>query len=402
MGHSTFREIEGGICAVPAIRAAGVHCGLKKEKPDLAVIVSDRRATVAGVFTTNRVKAAHVLLDQRHLKGGRFRALVVNSGNANACTGRRGLKDAEAMAALVAELVGCHPQEVYVASTGVIGRFLPMDKIMAGIRASVGGLSPQGGHQAALAMMTTDTFPKEAAVAFTWRGKEVHVGGMAKGAGMISPGMATMLAFLATDLVVPRLALQRALKHAVARSFNRITVDGEMSTNDTVLLFANGASGVRLDARGLPLFQEALDHVTLALAKMIVRDGEGATKLVEIRVKGAGSVRDAERAARAVANSPLVKTAFFGEDCNWGRIMAALGASGAHLQADQVDIAFDGKKVVKGGRGLGGERESAAQESMKRREFSITIDLHQGKGEAVIWTTDLTHEYITINAAYRT
>lgn len=402
MGHSTLREIEGGICAVPGVRATGVHCGIKEEKPDLAVVVSDRQATVAGVFTTNRVKAAHVLLDQRHLKGGRFRALVVNSGNANACTGRQGLKDAEAMAAIVAELVGCRPQEVYVASTGVIGRFLPMDKIMAGIRASVEGLSPQGGHRAALAMMTTDTFPKEAAVAFTWQGEEIHVGGMAKGAGMISPHMATMLAFLATDLVVPRLALQRALKRSVARSFNRITVDGDMSTNDTVLLFANGASGVKLDERVLPLFQEALDHVTLTLAKMIVRDGEGATKLIEIRVKGAESVKDAERAARAVANSPLVKTAFFGEDCNWGRIMAALGASGAHLQADQVDIAFDGKKVVKGGRGLGGERESAAQESMKRREFSITIDLHQGKGEAVIWTTDLTHEYITINTAYHT
>ncbi|MBI3990270.1 MAG: bifunctional glutamate N-acetyltransferase/amino-acid acetyltransferase ArgJ [candidate division NC10 bacterium] len=397
-----IREIEGGICAVPVVRAAGVHCGIKREKPDLAVVVSDRRATIAGVFTTNRVKAAHVLLDQRCLKQGWLKALVVNSGNANACTGRQGLKDAQAMAAMVAELIGCEPEEVFVASTGIIGRPLPMDKVVEGIRSSVQGLSPQGGHEAALAIMTTDTFPKEAAVTFTWQGKEIHVGGMAKGAGMISPHMATMLAFLATDLVVPRLILQRALRRSVAHSFNRITVDGDMSTNDTVLLLANGASGVKLDERALGLFQEALDRVTLALAKMIVRDGEGATKLVEIRVRGARTVRDAERAARAVANSPLVKTAFFGEDCNWGRLMAALGASGAHLQAERVDISLDGKEVVRGGRGLGEKRELAAQESMKRREFSITIDLHQGEGETVIWTTDLTHEYITINSSSRT
>lgn len=402
MRRDVIREIEGGICAVPAVRAAGVHCGIKPEKPDLAVVVSDRRATVAGVFTTNRMTAAHILLDQKHLKRGWLNALVANSGNANACTGRRGLKDAEAMATLVAELVGCHPQEVYVASTGVIGKNLPMDEVAEGIRASVERLSPQGGHEAALAIMTTDTFPKEAAVAFAWQGKKVHVGGMAKGAGMISPNMATMLAFLATDFVAPGPILQRVLRRSVARSFNRITVDGDMSTNDTVLLFANGASGVKLDERALPLFQEALDRVTLALAKMIVRDGEGATKLVEIRVKGAWSLKDAERVARAVANSPLVKTAFFGQDCNWGRIMAALGASGAPFRADRVDISFDGTKVVRGGRGLGEERELAAQELMKRREFTLTIDLHQGKGEAVIWTTDLTHEYITINSSYRT
>lgn len=402
MGRDIIREIEGGITAVPAIRAAGVHCGIKREKPDLAVVVSDRRATVAGVFTTSRVKAAHVLLDQRRLKQGWFRALVVNSGNANACTGRQGLKDAEAMAAMVAELVRCEPEEVFVASTGIIGRFLPMDKVVEGIRSSVEGLSPQGGHEAALAIMTTDTFPKEVAVAFTWQGKKVHIGGMAKGAGMISPNMATMLSFLATDLIAPRPILQRALRRSVERSFNRITIDGDMSTNDTVLLFANGASGVKLDERALTLFQEALDRVTLALAKMIVRDGEGATKLVEIRVRGAGSARDAERAARAVANSPLVKTAFFGEDCNWGRIMAALGASGAQLRADRVDISLDGSQVVRGGRGLGEGRELAAQESMKRREFSMTIDLHQGKGETVIWTIDLTHQYVTINTSYRT
>lgn len=403
MGRKLIVDIEGGITAPKGVKAAGVSCGIKRDKLDLALVASDRPAAVAGVFTTNVVKAAPVLLCQKRLKTGRFSALVANSGNANACTGERGLRDAEAMAALAAKVLGCPLHEVFVASTGVIGRPLPMAKVREGIRLAARHLSSDGGPLAAKAIMTTDTFPKEAAVAFEWRGRRIVLGGMAKGAGMIAPKMATMLCFLATDGRGAAPSLGRALRHAVEKSFNRITVDGCMSTNDTVLLFANGCSDAPpLEGLGLRLFQEALEAVTSTLARMIVKDGEGATKLVEVLVRGAGSGKEAEMAARAVAASLLVKTAFFGEDCNWGRVMAALGASGVRLQADLIDLFIDGIQVVKGGRGLGESKEREASERMRRREFALLIDLRQGRGEARLLTTDLSEAYVRLNAAYRT
>jgi len=396
-------EVEGGITAPKGIRAAGVCCGIKAEKLDLALVTSDRPALVGGVFTTNLVKAAPVLLCQERLKGRWLSALVVNSGNANACTGRRGLEDSKATARFAAKCLGCSPEEVFVASTGIIGHPLPMSRLREGIKIAATRLSPYGGREAALAIMTTDTFPKEAAVTFQWGGKRVTLGGMAKGAGMIAPKMATMLCFLATDGSLEISSLQRALRRSVERSFNRITVDGCMSTNDMVLLFANGASvAPPLKGLGFRLFQQALDRVTACLARMIVKDGEGATKLVEVKVKGAKSARAAEQAARAVADSLLVKTALFGEDCNWGRIMAALGASGVNLQVEAIDLFLDEVQVVRGGMGLGKRRERLAQERMKRPEFALTIDLHRGRGEAQLLTTDLSEEYVRVNAAYRT
>ena len=404
MNREPFKELQGGITAVRGVRAAGVHCGIKKAKPDVALIRAADSSVVAGVFTTNRVKAAPVLWCQRRMQGGRLSAIVVNSGNANACTGIQGLKDAETMASLGAAAVGCPVEETFVCSTGVIGQRLPMDQIARGIHEAAGRLREDGGPEAARAILTTDTVPKEAVVGVNVEGRRVHVGGMAKGAGMIGPQMATMLAILATDAVVEAPCLQEVLREAVEQSFHCITVDGDTSTNDTVLCFATGqagGAGLHPRAPGWALFRDALFQVTQTLAKKIVADGEGATKVVTVRVAGAPSGEAARRIAFRVANSPLVKTAFFAQDCNWGRIMAAIGASGVELDPDRVDIRIGEVPVVSGGIGLGTDAERAAEEVMAAREFDVAISLNQGEGGAVVWTTDLTYDYVRANVAYR-
>ncbi len=404
MNSEPLVELHGGITAVRGVWAAGVHCGIKKAKPDLALIRTAGSSPVAGIFTSNRVKAAPVLWCQRRMPGGRLSAIVVNSGNANACTGLRGLQDAGTMATLTAEAVGCPVEETFVCSTGVIGQCLPMDRIARGIREAAARLREDGGPEAALAILTTDTVPKEAAVGVDVEGRRVHVGGMTKGAGMIAPRMATMLAFIATDAVVEAPDLQGLLVEAVEHSFHRITVDGDTSTNDTVLCFATGQVGgtpLRPGTSGWARFRDAVCQITQSLAKKIVADGEGATKLVAVQVRGASSPEEAHRIAFRVANSPLVKTAFFAQDCNWGRIMAAIGASGVALDPDRVEIQIGEVPVVSRGVGLGAGAEKAAQEVMALREFAVNVGLNLGEGEAVVWTTDLSYGYIRANVAYR-
>jgi glutamate N-acetyltransferase/amino-acid N-acetyltransferase len=394
-----------GLTAVAGVRATGVACGLKKNgRPDLALIVSDGPAAVAATFTLNRVQAAPVLVSKRHLRGGRFSAIVLNSGNANACTGRQGLRDAEATAAAVARAVGRPVGEVFVASTGVIGRPLDMTAIHAGVREAVRTLTARGGAKAAQAILTTDTVAKEAAVRFPAGRGHVTIAGMAKGSGMIAPHMATMLAVVATDVAVESRLLQRMLREAVSESFNCITVDGDTSTNDMVLCFATGAAGVPRLVAGTPAcerFRRALREVCLTLAKMIARDGEGATKLAEVQVRGARSSREARLAAEAVATSPLVKTTLFGEDINWGRILAAAGRSGAAFDPERVDLFVDELPVVRRGVSLGSRAEAAANRRLRRREFALTVSLHAGRAAARLWTTDLSDAYVRINAGYR-
>jgi glutamate N-acetyltransferase/amino-acid N-acetyltransferase len=400
-----MKVVTGGITAVTGVLAAGMAAGIKKgEALDLALIVSEREATVAGVFTTNKVVAPPLIWDRQRLRRGKGRAIIVNSGNANACTGRRGYDDAVTMAALTASALGVPREDVYVGSTGVIGKPLPMEKIEAAIPLLAARLHRHGGEDAARAIMTTDTTVKTAAVSDSIGGRTVTVGGIAKGSGMIHPNMATMLAYLATDAQVPRTVLQRGLRQATERSFNRIPVDGDTSTNDMVLCMANGMAGNRpfkpgsADARR---FQSLLDHVCLDLAKKVAWDGEGATKFVELRVKGARTQADALRAAITIATSSLVKTAWFGEDANWGRTMAALGRSGARIAEDRIAIMVGPVQIVRRGMGLGPDAEEQANAVMKSREFTVTIDLGMGHADTTVWTTDLTMDYIKINASYR-
>jgi glutamate N-acetyltransferase/amino-acid N-acetyltransferase len=401
-----LREIEGGITAARGVQAAGVWCGIKKgEGPDLALILSEKEAAVAGVFTRNQVKAAPVLLCQEKIGGGKFSALVANSGNANACNGRRGMEDAVRMARTAAEVLGRPEEQVFVASTGVIGEPLPMEKICRGISMAAGCLGRDQGQQAARAIMTTDTFPKEAALSIPMGKGAVNLGGMAKGAGMIHPRMATMLAFISSDADISAGLLARCLKEAVRQSFNRITVDGDTSTNDMVLLFSNGLSGcphIRAGSREHRAFQEGLNWVTARLARMIVQDGEGATKLITVKVVGARSDGEAEKAAFAVANSLLVKTAFFGQDCNWGRIVCALGRSGASMNLEELDLFLGPIQVVRKGVGLGADRNPSVRELLRRKEIPVSIHLNRGRGQCEVWTCDLSYEYVRINAAYRT
>lgn len=391
--------------SVPGFKAWGIHCGIKKtDKKDLALIYSDRDAAVAGVFTKNRVKAACVLLDAAKVKSGQGQVIVANSGCANACTGKRGLADARATADIAARELGVSPASVYVASTGVIGEFLPMQKLEAGIVTAAGLLSPAGWEQATEAIMTTDLYPKLSIVQEEIGGKTITVAGIAKGSGMIHPDMATMLCFIMTDANLAAPLLKKCLLSSVETSFNSITVDGDTSTNDMVLCMANGAAENKRIAAGTreqKKFQACLDTVTRSLARQVVRDGEGATKFVELVVRGAKNPAEAKRAAVTVAKSSLVKTALFGEDANWGRIMAALGYSGVDMDESRTDISIGKAKLVEKGLGLGKAADREAALALKQREVQITIDLHKGKAEATIWTCDLSNEYIKINAAYR-
>ena len=387
-----FTRIGGSVTAPKGFRAAGVAAGIKfNGKKDVALIVSDTPATAAATFTTNQVKAAPVKLSMAHVKSGKACAIVANSGNANACTSD-GPIHARAMACAVARRLGCAENHVLVCSTGRIGVNLPIVKVEGGIKQCLGSLARQGGAAAAQAIMTTDTFPKEVAVQFKAGGKTCRIGGIAKGAGMIQPNMATMLSFITTDAAMPRAVLQRELTHAVNQSFNRITVDGDTSTNDTVIVLANGVAG----KPPLAKFQAALDFVCLELAKMIVRDGEGVSKFVTINICGAATERDAEIAARAVANSVLVKTSWCGGDPNWGRILDALGYSRARINADLVDIAYEGLPAVRGGMPartpLAKLKKIVAQPT-----FSIDIHLHLGRGHCTMHTCDLTEKYVELN-----
>ena len=401
-----MKLISGGITAVPGIRASGVHGGLKSDnQKDVALIVADSPAVAAGVFTRNRVCAATVLLSREHLKDPVAQAIVVNSGNANACTGEQGLDNARKMAALVGEQLNLESKNVLVSSTGVIGVQLPMDAIRKGIERAADTLCEDGGHDAAQAIMTTDTVPKEIAVEIEVGGEKVKIGGMTKGSGMIAPNMATMLAFLAADVNIAAAPLQEALRKSVNKSFNRVTVDTDRSTNDTVQILATGsarnseiteASGDDFDA-----FYTALEFVCIELAKKIARDGEGATKMIEVVVKNAKSEAEAELAARATAESPLVKTAVFGKDANWGRIMMAVGKSEAQFDPYQVNVWLGDYQLVKAGMDSGFDEEKATQ-LFSEDTVVITIDLAAGDAEATMWTCDYSYDYIKINADYRT
>lgn len=398
-----LREVAGGVTAPCGYEAAGVRCGLKKRGFDLALIYSVARATAAGVFTTNRIQAAPVAVTKDRVGRGAVHAIVANSGGANACTGREGYRDAVEMARMAAEALGVPERSVLVCSTGVIGKRLDMEKVAAGVKKAARALGPKGGEAAAKAILTTDTRPKTAAVEFELDGRPVRVGGMAKGAGMIAPNMATMLAFITTDADVPAGTLRSCLVSAVARSFNRITVDGDSSTNDTVLLLANGQAeaGQIAPGHGLPRFQAALNYVAGSLAYDIVSDGEGASKVIAVCVRGAASERDAVLIARAIANSALVKTAMAGGDPNWGRILAAAGRAGVRFRAERVDLRL-GKTYVARHGAAATYSEEAARAAVVGPEVEITLELNAGDREAVVWTCDLTTEYVRINADYRT
>jgi len=400
-----WNECEGGVTAPRGFTAAGVHCGVKRNKKDLALVVSSVPSHAAAMFTRNSVPAAPILVDRQQLRtGSAVRVLVVNSGNANACTGERGLNDAWTMVRETARAVGVPEREVLVSSTGVIGQYLPMEKVTAGIAAAALAVSPAGGTDAADAIMTTDTFRKELAVRVDLGGVTATLGGMAKGSGMIAPNMATMLGFVTTDAAVHPALLQRALRDAVDRSFHRITVDGDTSTNDMVAILANGMAGnTPVEAADDPryaAFAGALEHLLVRLAKMVVVDGEGATKFVEIEVRGAASEDDAVRAARAVANSSLVKTAIHGEDANWGRILAAVGNAGIPFDPAQTAISIGTVPVLRPPYVIDFSEEEAKQ-VLSQKEVRILVDLHAGEGSALFWTCDLSKEYVAINANYR-
>ncbi len=398
----TIPLVAGNAASPMGFRAAGLHCGIKREKPDLALLVSDVPASVAGVFTTNKVKAAPVRYTQAAVARGRAQAVVVNSGNANACTGKPGLADADEMARLTGAALDLDPDLVLVASTGVIGVPLPMEAIRGGIPRVARALAPEG-TAAAEAIRTTDRFAKTAAVRLEIGGVPVTIGGMAKGAGMIHPNMATTLCFLTTDAALPPAVLRLALGRAMAVSFNSITVDGDTSTNDTVLLLANGRAGGSPITNGSELtrFTAGLTVVASELAKMIVRDGEGATRLIAIEVSGAVSDVEAHQAAMTVANSLLVKTALHGGEPNWGRILAALGRSGVEMAEEKTDVLFGDLEVVRGGLGVPGVWDAAAA-ALEEKEITVKIRLGIGSGAARVWTCDLSEEYVRINGSYTT
>jgi len=389
---------------VQGFKGSAVASGLKKKGGvDLGLIFSEADGVAAGVFTTGKVKAAPVLLCIDHLRDHTAKAILVNSGNANACTGSRGLADARRCSELVATELKISRKDVLVASTGVIGAVLDMDAVSGSIPALVKSLSAQSIPRVVDAMMTTDSFPKKSVFEGNAGGKPFRVLGIAKGAGMIMPQMATMLCFVLTDLRIGAGDLRKSLSSAVETTFNRITVDGDTSTNDTVLVLANGMAGNKeLSSSEVDLFQSALRSVMGDLSAMIVRDGEGATKLVRIVVRSAATAADAEKAARTVANSSLVKTAFYGADANWGRVMAALGRAGIRMEEEKISILIDDVAIVRNGLGVGAAAEGLAQEKMKGREFTLVIELGQGNYEDFILTCDLTHEYVSINANYRT
>lgn len=400
-----MEHVPGGVTAPTGFLAGTAFAQIKRKlKRDITVLYSRVPAGAAGVFTLNKVKAAPVLVTMDRIAGGKARALVVNSGNANACNGEQGMKDALAMAAEVAKVLAIPEEAVLVSSTGVIGQKMPMDKVLPGIRAAAGNLDPDGGALAAEAIMTTDTYPKEAAVRLELGGKPVTLGGMAKGSGMIHPNMATMLCFIATDAAISPACLKQALKYAVDRSLNMVTVDGDTSTNDMAVILANGMAGnkeITEEGHDYRTFRDALTEVCTRLATAIARDGEGATKLIEVEVRNAATEEDARMAARAVAGSTLFKAAVFGHDANWGRVLCAAGYSGADFDPERVDIFLGDEQVAKDGGSLEFSEERAL-EILKKDTVRITLDFKAGEYGATAWGCDLSYDYVKINADYRT
>jgi len=394
-----------GITLPKGFKAAGIHCGIKKSKKDLALIYSELPASAAAVFTLNKVQAAPVLVCKKHLQeGNTFRAIIVNSGNANACTGEQGFYDAVMMAVTTSKMLNISPKEVFVSSTGVIGETLPMEKITKGIEKIVNSLSVEDNNTAAEAIMTTDTFIKSESVSFIIDGKEVSIGGIAKGSGMIHPNMATMLAFITTDAAIEKDVFQTILKNVTDKTFNRIIVDGDTSTNDMVVALANGQSGIdtiKTGTKAYEVFSENLFKIMKKLSTDIVVDGEGATKLIEINVEGALNDKDAEKAGRTVALSPLVKTAIHGEDANWGRILAAVGYSGIEFDPAKFEIIINGTPILEQNYKVTlpiGE----ANKTLKPKTINLLLKLNFGDGKATCWTCDFSEEYVKINGSYRT
>ncbi len=404
MTLASLEAIASGITTPLGFRAAGVTAGIKARGGlDLALIVSDTPATSAAVFTTNLAQAAPVLVSREHLarSGGVARAIIVNSGCANACTGEAGMDVARGMASAAADLLGCPPEQVLVSSTGVIGVDLSLEKVVRALPAAQAALSADNGPLAARAIMTTDPFPKEAAVRLTIAGREVAIGGIAKGSGMIEPMMATMLGFVTTDAAVPRVLLDKALRAVVEDTFNAITVDGECSTNDCVMLLANGASGVAITEEHYDAFVHALKTVCLRLAIGIVRGGEGATKLITVQTTGARSSAEARRAAKAIANSPLVKTAIHGGDPNWGRLIAVAGRAGVAFELSRAAVQIGSIILFEDGRPYDDNAPEAAA-YLKNDDVSVTVHLGAGDASSTVWTCDLSAEYVKINGEYRT
>ncbi len=390
---------------VPGFRFAGVKCGIKESKKrDLALVFSDRPATAAAIFTTNQIKAAAVLTGMKKIRSGKIQAVVINSGNANACTGARGSRDAEEVCGLVAARLSISPGLVFPSSTGVVGVPLPMAKLRRGINQASTQLSAESFSQSAEAILTTDRFSKTSIGGCRLQGKRVIVAGMAKGAGMIAPNMATMLAYVFTNAAVERPSLKNILVRAAGGTFNSVTVDGDMSTNDTVLFLANGSAQNRPVKKGSQdekTLERAFFRVMKDLALKLVQDAEGGTKVAEISVERARSVEEAKRVAFSVANSNLVKTAFFGEDPNLGRIMVAIGYAGVPVQPDRISVYLGGIRVVQKGI-VSTAAERKAVPVMRRPSFRVRINLGQGKKSASVWTSDLTYQYVRINSAYRT
>jgi glutamate N-acetyltransferase / amino-acid N-acetyltransferase len=395
-----------GITAPQGFRAAGIHCGIKKPGLfDLALVVSEQSGPIAGVFTQNQIVAAPVIVDRLHLRKGIGRAILINSGNANACTGAEGLAAAKKTARLLARHIKVPSYQVFIGSTGVIGRVLPVNRIVKGIPQLLTQLSDRGGLDAAQAIMTTDLRPKSIALQDIIGGRLITIGGMAKGSGMIHPNMATMLAYFTTDASITRSALQRALILAVNESFNCISIDGDTSTNDTVLCLANGTAENHTIKEGTVNFRRFLQLLTAAcqaLALAICRDGEGVTKVVNIEVTEAASVMQARQVAQTIATSNLVKTALFGEDANWGRVLAAIGRAGVPIIPSKLSVWFGGVQMVRQGIGLGLVAEERISKIFRQKEFTIVVGLGQGRRQTHIWTTDLSIDYVRINASYRT
>ncbi|HET6510893.1 MAG TPA: bifunctional glutamate N-acetyltransferase/amino-acid acetyltransferase ArgJ [Candidatus Kapabacteria bacterium] len=399
-----MKEIDGGVTAAKGFRASGVHCGIRKAKKDVAIIVSDVPAAVSAVFTLNRTQAAPIVVNKALMQRSKTcRAIVANSGNANACTGEQGMIDAWKMVRSTAHALGIREEEVLVASTGIIGQYLPIERVLTGIAAASQELSYQGSQSAAEAIMTTDTFAKSCAISFEIDGKEVRIGGIAKGSGMIAPNMATMLGFITTDAKISGKAIRKIFRNGVNRSFNRISVDGDMSTNDMAVVMANGLAGnddIQEGTEAFEQFASALEFVMVKLSKLIARDGEGATKLIEVEVMGATTEKVALIAARSVANSNLVKTAMHGEDANWGRILAAIGYSGIEFEPNDVELAINGLPFLEKNYGIVLD-EVKAKAALAEENISVTIDLNQGEKSAKFWTCDLSKQYVHINASYR-
>ncbi len=405
---SGCKIVKGGVVSAAGFRAAGVGAAIKYEgRNDVALVVADEPCVAAAVFTTNAVAAAPVLYDRKVIAGGVAQAILANSGCANACTGKAGLEDAKAAAKATAAELGIAAKHVLVASTGVIGRRLPMDRLVAGMKSAAASLGRTAAHGLAAekAVMTTDTKPKEACAVVMIDGKRVTVGGMSKGSGMIEPNMATMLGFITTDAAISGAMLKRALGLAIAKSFNRLVVDGDESTNDSVFVMASGKAGNAEITRGgaaFEAFRGALEAVCISLAKQMATDGEGATKFVTVTVRGARNEKDAARAARAVAKSPLAKTSWFGRDPNWGRVLAAVGYSGAAVCDTKAEVFYDKVWAYRKGKIADAAQLKKLADVMKKDAFEVVVDLHLGKGESSVYTCDFSLDYVHINADYTT